>query len=66
MTTIQSPVLREYLHIEHALELWRQQRGYELYGCGHAERMAFEAGYHAGIRAVDQAAQAAYLVPHDG
>jgi hypothetical protein len=59
-------VFREFEDIEHALELWREQRGYEAVGCGAAERQAFTAGWQMAIRTVDQVAQARYLVPHDG
>ena len=66
MADLASPVLREFLNIEHALDQWRQQRGYDAVGCGAAERMAFTAGYQAGVKAIDQVAQQRHLVPHDG
>jgi len=66
VTSIQSPVFREFLSIERALEQWRSERGYEAVGCGAAERMAFTAGWQMAIRTVDQVAQQRYLVPHDG
>ncbi len=59
-------VHQELLQVEAALEAWREERGWHAVGCGHAERMAFEAGYQAALRAIDQAAQARYLVPQHG
>lgn len=44
-----NPVHQELLQIEAALEHWRTERGFAMYGCGQAERLAFTAGYQAGL-----------------
>ncbi len=42
-------VQQELLEIEAALDHWRTDRGFEMYGCGQAERMAFTAGWQAHV-----------------
>lgn len=57
---------QELLAIEAALDHWRAERGWDMYGCGQAERLAFTAGYLAGVefnavRRVDADEEAALL-----